>query len=77
MECEYIHSTTVPRYNFKALYLSISIFCDFTIPLHYILETNIILCTPLHLLLTLVTSSFADLEPSCNLNFIKIRSAIG
>lgn len=57
--------TTVPRYKFKALalYLSIYIFCHFTILLHYILEANIVLCTPLNVLLTLVSSSFADLEP--------------
>ena len=35
-----IHSSTVPEYNFEVLYLSISLFCYFILPLHYIDNLN-------------------------------------
>ena len=46
-----IYSSTVLKYNFEVLvlYLSISMWCYFILPLHYISEENIVLSTPLHL----------------------------
>ena len=48
---KYIYSSTVLKYNFEllVLYLSISVWCYFILPLHYISEGNIVLSTPLHL----------------------------
>ncbi len=48
---EYIYLSTVLKYNFEVLacFLSISISCDFILPLHYISEGNIVLCMVLHL----------------------------
>ena len=66
-----VHLSTVLQYTFEVLVLclNISIFCYFTLPVHYILKANIVLFT-LHLLftfffyfiylITLVASYFAD-----------------
>ena len=44
---KYTYSTAAPKGNFHAHYLSISIFCLFIFPYHYILEANIVFSTSL------------------------------
>lgn len=53
---KYIYSSTVVKYNFDVLvlYSSIPIFCKVVLPLHYILEANIVTLYSTYLM-TLVT----------------------
>lgn len=45
IEYKYIYPSSVLKYNLRCWYLT----CHLIFPLHYILETNILLFTPLHL----------------------------